>query len=222
MSKEKITEEISQSLKKHGFLPIPVQTISGVETSRYFAGNFEEFVEAAKALGTKGIFIETLYLEDDEFYYDSGLEGEDECGCGCKCSCCDCGCDCDCDEDCDCGCQDDECTCEDSDDVTCSCEAEVAEDEEEDSEEDAVWLDPEDFDGVDLALIRPEIDKFEEKIGEECGVRLTIPGVDHVEVEIFTEWYDKFATLVDEASEMIELDTTAAVQEIQKNLPKED
>ncbi|MDR1760506.1 MAG: hypothetical protein LBR60_08290 [Fibrobacter sp.] len=222
--KETITEEISKNLKKHGFHPIPVQTLAEAETSRYFGGSFDEFVEAAKALGAKGIFIETLYLEDDEFFYDSCSEEDDECCCGCQCGCCDC------DDDYDDDGEEGECTCEKDDDgiAACSCQAggsaESGDEEsgDEESEEDAVWLDPEDLDGVDLALIRPEIEKFAERVGEECGVRLTIPGVDHVEVEIFTDWYDQFAALVDEASEMIELNTADALKEIQKNHPDEN
>jgi hypothetical protein len=84
-----------------------------------------------------------------------------------------------------------------------------------------VWIDPEDLDGMDLSLLRPEIADFDKYIGDECGVRLTIPGVDHLEVEVFTDWYDKFAELVDDASESIEIDPAAALKEMQDAYAKE-
>lgn len=184
-----VTDEIFENLKKHGFSPIPVQELnSDAETVRYFGGNFPEFVEAAKVLGAKGIFVETLYLEDEEFYYDSGVE-DDECECESECCC------------------------------------SKADDSEEKVEEDKnapIWLDPEDLDGMDLALLKPELDDYNERIGDECGVRLTVPGPDHLQVEIFSDWYNDFATLVDEASEEIELDPPAALKKMQDAYAKEN
>ena len=66
-----VTDEIFNNLKQFGFLPVPVQEINPeAETVRYFGGTFQEFVDVAKALGSKCVFVETLYLEDEEFYYD--------------------------------------------------------------------------------------------------------------------------------------------------------
>lgn len=179
-----VTDEIFENLKKHGFAPIPVQEInSDAETVRYFGGNFPEFVEAAKVLGAEGIFVETLYLEDEEFYYDSGFDDDGEC------------------------------------ESECCCSKAPDDSEEKDAEEDKgapVWLDPEDLDGMDLALLKPELDDYNERIGDECGVRLTVPGPDHLQVEIFSDWYNAFATLVDEASEEIELDPPAALKKMQE------
>ena len=176
-----VTDEIFDSLKKNGFLPIPVQEInSDAETVRYFGGDFAEFIEAAKALNAKAIFVETLYLEDDEFYYESGVEDDDN---GCCC---------------------------------CKDNGEVVEDKSEEGKEAPIWLDPEDLDGMDLTLLKPELEKYDERVGDECGVRLTIPGADHLQVEIFTAWYDDFAGLVDEASDEIELDPKAALKKMQE------
>ncbi|MFA6341745.1 MAG: hypothetical protein WCX75_02700 [Fibrobacteraceae bacterium] len=218
MSKEKslpISEEVSENLKKHGFLPIPVQTLNEeTEASRYFGGTFTDFLEAAKVLNAKGIYVETLYLEEDEFFYDSGVEDEED-------DDCDCGCSCDDDEECDCG-DDCKCGCKDEEKVEekCECKDEAAKEAVAD-EDDAVWIDPEDLDGMDLSLLRPEIAAFDQYIGEECGVRLTVPGVDHLEVEVFTDWYDKFAELVDDASESIEIDPAAALKEMQETYEKQ-
>jgi hypothetical protein len=52
-----------------------------------------------------------------------------------------------------------------------------------------VWIDPEDLDGLDLSLLRLRLQIIKIALVKSCGVRLTIPGVDHVEVEIFAEWY---------------------------------
>ena len=57
--------------------------------------------------------------------------------------------------------------------------------------------------------------KYLDRVGEACGARLTVPGVDHLEVEIFADWYDDFAELVDEASEAIEIDPTDALKQAQ-------
>ena len=75
---------------------------------------------------------------------------------------------------------------------------------------------------MDLALLKPKLDDYNERIGDECGVRLTLPGPDHVQVEIFTDWYNDFATLVDEASEEIELDPKAALKKMQDAYAKEN
>src|SRR5574344_2335621 len=205
--KKSISDEICENIQKHGFLPIPVQTLNEeAEASRYFAGTFSEFLEAAKALNAKGIFVETLYLDEDEFYYDSGIEEDDDEDDYYY----DCDCDCDCDES--------ECTDEDLEKSDCECEC-SKEDLSEDSDEgdENVWIDPEDLDGLDLSLLRPEIANYQDRIGESCGVRLTIPGVDHVEVEIFAEWYNTFAEMVDDAYEAIEIDPAAALEEMKAN-----
>lgn len=207
--KKSISDEICENIQKHGFLPIPVQTLNEeAEASRYFAGTFSEFIEAAKALNAKGIFVETLYLDEDEFYYDSGIEEDDDED--------DYYYDCDC--DCDCDCDESECTDEDLEKSDCECEC-SKEDLSEDSDEgdENVWIDPEDLDGLDLSLLRPEIANYQDRIGESCGVRLTIPGVDHVEVEIFAEWYNTFAEMVDNAYEAIEIDPAAALEEMKAN-----
>ena len=57
--------------------------------------------------------------------------------------------------------------------------------------------------------------KYLDRIGEACGVRLTVPGVDHLEVELFADWYDEFAELVDEASEAIEVNPNDALMQAQ-------
>ena len=74
MAKNKsISEIICDYIKKQKLSPIPVQTLNEeAESTRYFGGDLKEFIAAAKTLGAKGIFVEELYLEDDEFYYDSG------------------------------------------------------------------------------------------------------------------------------------------------------
>lgn len=201
--KKSISDEICENIQKHGFLPIPVQTLNEeAEASRYFAGTFSEFLEAAKALNAKGIFVETLYLDEDEFYYDSGIEEDDDED--------DYYYDCDC--DCDCDCDESECTDEDLEKSDCEC----SEDDSDEGDEN-VWIDPEDLDGLDLSLLRPEIANYQDRIGESCGVRLTIPGVDHVEVEIFAEWYNTFAEMVDDAYEAIEIDPAAALEEMKAN-----
>src|SRR5574344_1585223 len=223
MAKEKlsISEEVSANIKKFGFLPVPVQALNDeAEATRYFGGSFAEFVNAAKALGAKALFVEPLYLEEDEFFYDSGVEDDDDCCCGCDCCDCDCDCHCD-DEKCDgkkkgkkdsCKCEakkgkgkKDKCECKDA----------------EDDEDAAVWLDPDDRDGMDRSGLKPGVSNYDKYIGEECGVRVTVPGPDHLEVEIFTEWYDKFATLVDEAEDEIEDDPAVALKKMQENYAKE-
>lgn len=182
-----VTDEIFNNLKQFGFLPVPVQEINPeAETVRYFGGTFQEFVDVAKALGSKCVFVETLYLEDEEFYYDSGIEDDEEC-CGNCCGNCSCECD------------------------------ESDKDAEADKAEDLpIWLDPKDMEGMDLSLLKPELDKYNERVGDECGVRLTLPGPDHLQVEIFTDWYNDFASLVDDASEEIELYPKAALEKMQK------
>ena len=199
MSEKSISQQISENLRNHGFVPVPVQVLND-ETSpvRYFTGDFDAFVETAKALDAKAIFIETLELEDEEFYYDAGIE-----------------------EDVDEYDDFDDCECDDE-----SCEGEKEEDKEPvevaakgaEAEEDvSLWLDPEDLDGMDLTLLNPELDTYLERVGEECGVRLSLPGPDRVEVEIFTDWYDKFAELVDACVDEIETDPAAALEKIKEN-----
>ena len=190
-----ISDEIGDYLKKQKLSPIPVQTLNeDMETTRYFGGDLKEFIAAAKTLGAKGIFVETLYLEEDEFYYDSGMDdeeymalyGNDEC----------------CDGQCKCG----------------KCEGKKSNKkakEDNDSDVDGVWFEPEDLDGLDLTLLKPQMAKYLDRVGEACGVRLTVPGVDHLEVEIFADWYDDFAELVDEASEAIEINPTEALKQAQ-------
>lgn len=192
-----IYEQVCDLIKKQKLLPMPVQTLNEeAESTRYFGGDLNEFLAAAKALGAKGIFVETLYLEDDEFYYDSGIDDEeylamngvDECNCDC-----------------------------------CKCKEEKKSKKSKDEDKvDGVLLMPEDLDGFDLSLLRPEIAKYTGRVGEACGARLTVPGVDHLEVEIFTEWYDKFAELVDEASEIIEEDPNGALAEMQAAFQAEE
>ena len=189
-----ISDEICDYLKKQKLSPIPVQTLNeDMETTRYFGGDLKEFIAAAKTLGAKGIFVETLYLEEDEFYYDSGMDddeymalyGNDEC----------------CDGECKCG------KCKDKKGKKAK--------EDDDSDVDGVWFEPEDLDGLDLTLLKPQMAKYLDRVGEACGARLTVPGVDHLEVEIFADWYDDFAELVDEASEAIEIDPTDALKQAQ-------
>ena len=187
-----ITDEICDYLKKQKLSPIPVQTLNEeAETTRYFGGDLKEFIAAAKLLGAKGIFVEELYLEDDEFYYDSGMDDDDYMALygneNVECKCCG--------EDCKCK------------------KGKKAKDD--DSDVDAVYFEPEDLDGLDLTLLKPQMAKFLDRIGEACGARLTVPGVDHLEVEIFADWYDEFAELVDEASEAIEIDPTDALRQAQ-------
>lgn len=195
-----ISDEVCDFLKKQKLLPIPVQTLNEeVEATRYFGGDLKEFITAAKTLGAKSIFIETLYLEDDEFFYDSGMDDEEYLETY--------GNDCCCNGECKCGC------CEEKEEKKSTKKSSKKVEAEE--EEDAVWLEPEDLDGLDLTLLKPDMAKYMDRIGESCGVRLTVPGVDHLEVEIFADWYDEFAELVDEASEIIEDDPVAALEAMQ-------
>ena len=194
-NEKSVTDLVCEHIKKQKLLPIPVQTLNEeAEATRYFGGDLKEFLAAAKTLGAKGIFVETLYLEDDEFYYDSGIDDEEylamngdfnnECCCG---------------ENCDCK----------------KGDKKKSKKAEEDDKVDGVLLEPEDLEGLDLSLLRPEIAKFLDRVGESCGVRLTVPGVDHLEVEIFADWYDEFAELVDEASEIIEEDPNGALEQVE-------
>ena len=198
-----ISDEICDYLKKQKLSPIPVQTLNeDMETTRYFGGDLKEFIAAAKTLGAKGIFVETLYLEEDEFYYDSGMDddeylaiygNDDDC----------------CNGECKCG----------------KCEGKKSKKnvkEDDDSDVDGVWFEPEDLDGLDLTLLKPEMAKYLDRIGEACGARLTVPGVDHLEVEIFADWYDEFADLVDEASEAIEIDPTDTLKQAQAMFEAEE
>lgn len=194
-----ITDEICDYLKKQKLSPIPVQTLNeDAETTRYFGGDLQEFIAAAKLLGAKGVFVEELYLEDDEFYYDSGMDDDEymalygnenvECQCG----------------------------------GDCKCKKGKKKAKDDDSDVDAVYFEPEDLDGLDLTLLKPQMAKFLDRIGEACGARLTVPGVDHLEVEIFADWYDEFAELVDEASEAIEIDPTDALRQAQSIFEAEE
>ena len=70
-NEKSVTDLVCEHIKKQKLLPIPVQTLNEeAEATRYFGGDLKEFLAAAKTLGAKGIFVETLYLEDDEFYND--------------------------------------------------------------------------------------------------------------------------------------------------------
>ena len=199
MAKNKsISEIICDYIKKQKLSPIPVQTLNEEAAStRYFGGDLKEFIAAAKTLGAKGIFVEELYLEDDEFYYDSGMDdeeymalyGNDDCNCGCDCKCKD---------------------------------KKGKKAKDDDSDVDGVWFEPEDLDGLDLTLLKPQMAKYIDRIGECCGARLTVPGVDRLEVEIFADWYDKFAELVDEASEIIEEDPNGALEAIEAMFKAEE
>lgn len=192
MAKKSICELICEVIKKQKLLPIPVQTLNEeVTATRYFGGDLKEFLVAAKALGAKSIFVEELYLEDDEFFYDSGMDDEEYMatyGADCECGCCKCK----------------------EDKKSKKSKA------NDDDDVDGVWLEPEDLEGLDLSLLRPEIAKYQEYVGECCGVRLTVPGEDRLEVEIFADWYDEFAELVDEASEIIEADPNDAMRCIEE------
>ena len=197
-----ITDIVCDYIKKQKLSPIPVQTLNEeAETTRYFGGELEEFIAAAKTLGAKGIFVETLYLEEDEFYYDSGMDdeeymalyGDDEsCNGECKCGKCE------------------------------GKKSKKKAKEEDDSDVDGVWFEPEDLDGLDLTLLKPQMAKYLDRVGEACGVRLTVPGVDHLEVEIFADWYDEFAEMVDEASEAIELDPNGALESMKSMIKAEE
>ena len=199
-NQKSVTDLVCDLIKKQKLLPIPVQTLNEeAEATRYFGGDLKEFLAAAKTLGAKSIFVETLYLEDDEFYYDSGIDDEEylamnsdfnnECCCG------------------------EDCKCKKGDKK--SKKGSTNSSTGKDDKVDGVLLEPEDLDGLDLSLLRPEIAKFLDRVGECCGVRLTVPGADHLEVEIFADWYDEFAELVDEASEIIEEDPNGALEEVE-------
>ena len=194
-NQKSVTDLVCDLIQKQKLLPIPVQTLNEeAEASRYFGGDLKEFLAAAKTLGAKGIFVETLYLEDDEFYYDSGIDDEEYLAMNGADASCACGCG----ENCECKKKD-----------------KKSKKAKDDDKVDAVLLEPEDLDGLDLSLLRPGIAKFLDRVGECCGVRLTVPGVDHLEVEIFADWYDEFAELVDEASEIIEEDPNGALEEVE-------
>ena len=186
-----ITDIVCDFLKKQKLSPIPVQALNEeAETTRYFGGDLKEFIAAAKILGAKGIFVETLYLEEDEFFYDSGMDDDEYMALYGNDDCCD-----------------GQCTC-----GKCKGKKKAKDD---DSDVDGVWFEPEDLDGLDLTLLKPQMAKYLDRIGEACGVRLTVPGVDHLEVELFADWYDEFAELVDEASEAIEVDPNDALMQAQ-------
>ena len=205
MAKNKsISEIICDYIKKQKLSPIPVQTLNEEASStRYFGGDLKEFIAAAKTLGAKGIFVEELYLEDDEFYYDSGMDdeeymalyGNDDCNCGCDCKCAS---------------------------ASSATNKKGKKAKDDDSDVDGVWFEPEDLDGLDLTLLKPQMAKYIDRIGECCGARLTVPGVDRLEVEIFADWYDKFAELVDEASEIIEEDPNGALEAIEAMFKAEE
>ena len=202
MAKNKsISEIICDYIKKQKLSPIPVQTLNEEAAStRYFGGDLKEFIAAAKTLGAKGIFVEELYLEDDEFYYDSGMDDEEYMALYGNDDCC-------CDGQCKCGKSEGK-------------KGKKAKDD--DSDVDGVWFEPEDLDGLDLTLLKPQMAKYIDRIGECCGARLTVPGVDRLEVEIFADWYDKFAELVDEASEIIEEDPNGALEAIEAMFKAEE
>ena len=201
MAKKSIIDEICDYIKKQKLSPIPVQTLSEEAAStRYFGGDLKEFIAAAKTLGAKGIFVEELYLEDDEFYYDSGMDDEEYMALYGNDDCC-------CDGQCKCGKSEGK-------------KGKKAKDD--DSDVDGVWFEPEDLDGLDLTLLKPQMAKYIDRIGECCGARLTVPGVDRLEVEIFADWYDKFAELVDEASEIIEDDPNGALEAIEAMFKAEE
>lgn len=197
-TQKSITDIVCDYLKKQKLSPIPVQTLNEeAETTRYFGGELKEFIAAAKTLGAKGIFVETLYLEEDEFFYDSGMDDDEYLalyGNGDSCGC----------------------------DGECKCGKGKKKAKDDDSDVDAVYFEPEDLDGLDLTLLKPEMAKYLDRIGEACGVRLTVPGVDHLEVELFAEWYDKFAEMVDEASEAIELDPNGALESMKSMIKAEE
>ena len=196
-NQKSVTDLVCDLIKKQKLLPIPVQTLNEeAEATRYFGGDLKEFLAAAKTLGAKGIFVETLYLEDDEFYYDSGIDDEVYLAMNGADASCTCGCG----ENCDC---------------KKGKKSKKTETVADDEKVDGVLLEPEDLDGLDLSLLRPEIATYLDRVGECCGVRLTVPGVDHIEVEIFADWYDDFAELVDEASEIIEEDPNGALEEVE-------
>ena len=200
-TQKSITDIVCDYIKKQKLSPIPVQTLNEeVEASRYFGGELKEFIAAAKTLGAKGIFVETLYLEEDEFFYDSGMDDDEYLALY--------GNDCCCDGECKCG----------------KCEGKKGKKtvKEDDSDVDGVWFEPEDLDGLDLTLLKPEMAKYLDRIGEACGARLTVPGVDHLEVEIFADWYDDFAELVDEASEAIEINPTDTLKQAQAMFEAEE
>ncbi|MBQ3840806.1 MAG: hypothetical protein II819_12905 [Fibrobacter sp.] len=203
MAKNKsISEIICDYIKKQKLSPIPVQTLNEEAAStRYFGGDLKEFIAAAKTLGAKGIFVEELYLEDDEFYYDSGMDDEEYMALYGNDDCC-------CDGQSKCG----------------KCEGKKGKKakDDDDSDVDGVWFEPEDLDGLDLTLLKPQMAKYIDRIGECCGARLTVPGVDRLEVEIFADWYDKFAELVDEASEIIEEDPNGALEAIEAMFKAEE
>lgn len=191
-NKEELLDKVFENLKKFGLTPIPVQTLNAeAETTRYFGGTFDEFVEAAKLLGAKAVFASPLYLDEDEFYYNGGEPEEYE---------------------------------EVYDDYDEGEEEEETEEGEASEEDEDVpeVLGPEDLDGLDLSLLRPELAKFEKYIGEVCGVTLTVPGPDHLEVEVFANWYDEFAELVDAASEEIEEDPAKALDVIERRCSDEE
>ena len=202
MAKKSIIDEICDYIKKQKLSPIPVQTLNEeAESTRYFGGDLKEFIAAAKTLGAKGIFVEELYLEDDEFYYDSGMDDEEYMALYGNDDCC-------CDGQSKCG----------------KCEGKKGKKakDDDDSDVDGVWFEPEDLDGLDLTLLKPQMAKYIDRIGECCGARLTVPGVDRLEVEIFADWYDKFAELVDEASEIIEEDPNGALEAIEAMFKAEE
>ncbi len=205
-----MADNVSKTLKDAGLYPIAIHSLNENNETRYFAGSLEEFIEAAKALGAKAIFTEELFLEEEEFYYKSAAAEDEDCDCGCGCCCDGDCCDCDCDDDCECKC---ECGEESAESETCQCEDVEGDD---DSDVDAIAITAEDLDGLDLSLLRPEISKYDEYVGSCCGVRLIVPGVDHLETEIFAEWYEDFAELVDEASEELEADPEKALGVIEE------
>lgn len=190
-NKQSIIDEVSKNISEHGFLPIPVELLNDeMLATRYYTGDFAGFIQSAKALGAKAIFVEALYLESDEFFYESPYSFDDF------------------DEECD-----DLDEFEDADEDDC----EGCEDCDCKDNDDTLVVDESDFDGYDLSLIDKRIADYFEYLGEICGVRLTIPGVDNVQLGVFTDWYNEFSELVEEVCEFIELTPNEAYKQIEEN-----
>ncbi len=74
----------------------------------------------------------------------------------------------------------------------------------------------EDLFGVDLALVDKQLDKFRKYVGEECGVRLALPGPDRLEFEMHPDWYEEFVELYNKTVEKLEEDPDSIREQLEE------
>lgn len=183
-SNKTFSQTVLNKINNAGLLAIPVNVLNELEApSRLFLGKLSDFLTAAKTLEAKAVFVEALFLEEDEFTYQAE-------------------------------------TCYDPDleELLPALEHEADENAESEAEPEysAIWVDAEDLDGFDLTMVDNRLAKYRDRIGQECGLRLALPGIDRLELEVYNEWYQKFAEIADKATERIESDPGAVLEKFQK------